>query len=97
MAVLLSGANEATGHTRSRLHTSPHPCRILLHGQLSRASISRFGGSGKLVHPWLNLANDFKIDTCRFLAMRSTLLGHNKDWLAQRHNNVTERDIRLWC
>ena len=27
--------------------------------------------------------NDFKIDTCHFLARHSALLGQGKDWLAQ--------------
>ena len=37
-----------------------------------------------------------KIDICRFLARRSSLLGECKDWLAQCPSNVTESDIRSW-
>ena len=36
--------------------------------------------------------NDFNLDTCRFLAWRSELLGLGKDWLAQCQDNMTE-----WC
>ena len=40
--------------------------------------------------------NDFKIDTCCFLARCSALLGKGKYWLAQCPDNVTEKDIRCW-
>ena len=39
----------------------------------------------------------YKIDTYRFLAKCSALLGEDKDWLAQYQDNVTEWDIRSWC
>ena len=39
--------------------------------------------------------NDFKIDSCHFLAYHSALLGWDKDWLAQCQDNVTEWDITL--
>ena len=32
----------------------------------------------------------YKINTCRFLARYSALLGYGKDWLAQCQDNVTE-------
>ena len=35
---------------------------------------------------------DFKIDTCRFLARHSPLLGWGKGWLAQCQDNVIEWD-----
>ena len=37
----------------------------------------------------------YQIDICHFLARY--LLGYGKDWLAQYEDNVTERDIELWC
>ena len=50
---------------------------------MSRAPVSRFGRSGNVNLTGLNLArikqNDFKIDTCRFLARRLALLGYCKD------------------
>ena len=39
--------------------------------------------------PWLSQTNDFKMETCRFLAWRLVLLGKGKDWLAQCQDNVT--------
>ena len=47
----------------------------------------------------LDESNQFKIDTCCFLAWRSALLlilGEGKGWLAQCQNNVTEWDSRCW-
>ena len=38
----------------------------------------------------------YKIDTCRFLARCSVLIGQGKDWLAQDQDNVTEWDIKSW-
>ena len=58
-------------------------------GRMSRASISHAGRSGKpnLMGSQLDPAgldagsqtNDFKIDTCRFLARCSTLLGYDME------------------
>ena len=31
----------------------------------------------------------YKIDTCCYLAWRSALIGYDKDWFVQYHNNVT--------
>ena len=39
----------------------------------------------------------YQIDTCRFIALYSALLGDAKDWLVQCQENVTEWDIRSWC
>ena len=39
---------------------------------------------------WLSQTNDFKIDTCCFLAWSSALIGLDKDWLTQCQDNVTE-------
>ena len=39
----------------------------------------------------------YKIDTCRFLARCSALLGRGINWLAQCQDNVTEWDIMSWC
>ena len=41
-----------------------------------------------IIH-WSRQTNDFKIDTCRFLARPSALLGYGKNWLAQCQDNVT--------
>ena len=38
---------------------------------------------------WLSQTNDFKIDTCHFLARRSALLGEVKDWFAQCQDHAT--------
>ena len=46
---------------------------------------------------WSSQTDHLKIDTRRFLARRSALLGYEKDWLVQCQNNVTEWDIRSWC
>ena len=46
---------------------------------------------------WSSQSNDFKIDTCHFLARCMALLGEGKDWLVQFQDNVTEGDIRSWC
>ena len=47
--------------------------------------------------PWSSQSSDFKIDTCHSLAWCLVLLGSDKDWLAQCHNNATEWDSRSWC
>ena len=39
----------------------------------------------------------YKIDTCRFQARCSGLLGYGKGWLVQCQDNVTEWDIRSLC
>ena len=68
--------------------------------RMNRASVSHFGRSGDLylmgTNPGRVKTKDFNIDTCRFLARRSALLGEGKDWLAQCQDNITEWDIRLW-
>ena len=50
-----------------------------LAGQMSRASFSCLGEIGGFgphgSEPWSRKTNEFKIDTCRFLARRSALLG----------------------
>ena len=38
-----------------------------------------------------------EIDTCRFLARCSALLGLVMDWLVQCQDNVTEWAIKSWC
>ena len=38
--------------------------------------------------PRSSQTNDFKIDTCRFLARHLALLGQGKDWLIQCQDNV---------
>ena len=38
--------------------------------------------------------NKVKIDTCRSLACRSTLLGYGNDWLAQCQDNATDWDSK---
>ena len=38
----------------------------------------------------------YKIDTCRFVAWHSTLIGYGKDGFAQCQENVTGRDIGSW-
>ena len=47
--------------------------------RMNRASVFLLGRSGNLdlvgFEPWSIQSNDFKIDTCRFLARRSALLG----------------------
>ena len=57
-------------------------------------SASRFGEIGGFksiwFKPWWSQTNDFKIDTCRFLARQLALLGSGKDWSAQCQDNVTE-------
>ena len=35
----------------------------------------------------------YKVDTCRFLARCSALLGQGKDWLAQYQYNVTDGEL----
>ena len=45
------------------------------------------------VQSLVKLTDDFKIDTYRFLAKRSALLGHVNRWLAQGQINVTEWDL----
>ena len=49
-----------------------------------------------LVPGWVKLMT-YQIDTCRFLAWWSALIGYGKDWLAQCQDNVIEWDIRSWC
>ena len=39
----------------------------------------------------------YQIDTCRFLAWCSALIGQGMDWLAQGQDNVTEWDIGSCC
>ena len=38
-----------------------------------------------------------KIDMCRFLVWHSALIGEDKDWLPQYHDNVTVWDFGSWC
>ena len=38
-----------------------------------------------------------EVDTCRFLAWRSALIGYGKNSLAQCQDNVTESGIGTWC
>ena len=40
------------------------------------------------LEPRLGQTDDLKIDTCRFPARRSVLLGWDKDWLAQCQKNL---------
>ena len=40
------------------------------------------------------VGQDFQIDTWRFLAKRSALLGYGKDWFAQCQDIVIELDTR---
>ena len=51
--------------------------------------------------PWSSQTDNLKIDTCRFLARHSALLGTVKAWLAQCQDNVTwvgyHNSIRLRC
>ena len=42
-------------------------------------------------------AMTYQIDTCRFPARCSALLGYGKDWLAQCQDNVTDWGITSWC
>ena len=51
---------------------------------------------GEWSEPWSNQTNDLNIDTCRFLARYSVLLGSDKDWLAQCGDNVTVWVIGSW-
>ena len=44
------------------------------------------------MEPWSSQTEDFKIDTCLFLARHSALLRLGKDWLAQCKDNVIEWD-----
>ena len=55
---------------------------------MTRASISRRG-----FESYSSQTNDLNIDTSRFLAWRSALLGYGKNWLAQCQDNVSEWDI----
>ena len=45
--------------------------------------------------PRSSQTNDFKSDTCRFLAWCMTFIGQGKDCLAQCQGNVTEWDAGL--
>ena len=38
----------------------------------------------------------YKIDTCRFLARNSALIGYGNDWLAQCQDTLTKWDIMSW-
>ena len=39
----------------------------------------------------------YEIDTCHFLDWYLGLIGHGKDWLAQRQDNMIKWDVELWC
>ena len=41
------------------------------------------------LEPWSSQTNNFKINTCLFLATRSVLLAWCKDWLARYQDNVS--------
>ena len=47
--------------------------------------------------PWSSKTNDFKFDTCSFVARCSVLFGKDRDWLAQCQDIVTDWDIRSLC
>ena len=47
--------------------------------------------------PWSSQTNDFKIDTCHFLAWLSALLGQGKDCLAECQDRAIEWNRRSWC
>ena len=54
---------------------------------------SFWGGRGIQTHgfeSWSSQISDLLMDTCRFLARCSVLLGLGKDWLVQCQDNVTE-------
>ena len=64
--------------------------------QSIRLPVWEIGGFGpRRFEPWSSQTNELKIDSCRFLARHSALLGYGNGWLTQCQDNVNAWDIMV--
>ena len=61
-------------------------------GRLGNPKVAGSNSKPHVFESWSSQTNNFKIDTCCFLAWLSAILGEGKDWFVQCRDNTTEWD-----